>query len=89
MTDESPKSQTNKEAARRRVLKRLVAGGGFVATGKMMPDDWQKPVIESVILPVHAQMSPEDTEEEPPPSNTNTTVSNSVFLLKKPDSPIA
>lgn len=71
MTNKNPESSNTKETARRRILKRLVAGGGIVATGRIMPDDWHKPVVESVILPAHAQT----TQEEPPPSN----VSNSAM----------
>lgn len=67
-----------RDTARRRILKRLVAGG-IIATGRMMPDDWHKPVVESVILPAHAQT----TQEEPPPlsnvSNVNVTMQMNFF----------
>lgn len=57
MTDESSKKQDSKATARRSVLKKMVVGGGVAATAKMMPDEWQKPVVESVILPAHAGVS--------------------------------
>lgn len=41
--------------ARRHLLKSLVAGGGVMATGKLLPDHWSAPVVESVVLPAHAQ----------------------------------
>lgn len=79
MSDKNPESQKSKETARRRVLKRLVAGGGVVATGKIMPDDWHRPVVESVILPAHAQ-----TSEQPPLfNNVNATVTFSTFSTRK------
>lgn len=42
-------------AARRRILKRLAAGSGVLATGGLFSQHWMKPVVESVILPAHAQ----------------------------------
>lgn len=41
--------------ARRKLLKSLVAGGGVMASGKILPDHWSAPVVESVVLPAHAQ----------------------------------
>ncbi len=43
--------------ARRRVLKTLAAGGGVVVAGKTLPQSWYKPVVETVVLPAHAQTS--------------------------------
>ena len=45
-------------AARRRILKTLLAGGGVIAGAKALPEKWAKPVVESVVLPAHAQGSP-------------------------------
>jgi hypothetical protein len=42
-------------AARRRILKRLAAGGSVLVTGHLFAQQWVKPVVESVILPAHAQ----------------------------------
>ena len=41
--------------ARRKLLKTLVAGGGVVATAKLMPEQWARPVVDSIMLPGHAQ----------------------------------
>jgi hypothetical protein len=38
----------------------MVIGGGVVATAKMMPSEWHKPIVESIILPGHAQASDEN-----------------------------
>ena len=46
----------NNKLSRRCVLGSLAAGGGIAAT--TLPQTWIKPVIDSVLLPVHAQTSP-------------------------------
>lgn len=43
--------------ARRKVIKSIAAGGAIVA-GKRLPEEWSKPVVDSVFLPAHAQKSP-------------------------------
>ncbi|HKI74283.1 MAG TPA: hypothetical protein VJ998_06560 [Pseudomonadales bacterium] len=42
---------------RRKLLKSLAAGSGAVIAGKTLPEHWNRPVIESVVLPAHAQTS--------------------------------
>ncbi len=42
-------------SARRKLLKSLVAGGGAAVTANSLPDKWAKPVVDSVLLPAHAQ----------------------------------
>lgn len=54
MTDKEQK----KYASRRKLLKSVVAGGGVLATGKLLPESWMKPVVQAVVLPAHAQTSP-------------------------------
>lgn len=46
-----------KEEARRRILKKMAVGGGIVTASQVMPERWIKPVIDSVILPAHADLS--------------------------------
>lgn len=53
MTD----STNTRNSARRRLLKSVVAGGGVLATGKLLPENWARPVVQSVVLPAHAQTS--------------------------------
>ena len=48
--------QANK--ARRKLLKSIAAGGGVIVAGKSLPDGWTRPVVDSVMLPAHAQTSP-------------------------------
>ncbi len=55
MTDRKEK---NNIGARRRLLKSVVAGGGVLATGRLLPENWARPVVQSVMLPAHAQTSP-------------------------------
>ena len=50
-------SDTNAPEGRRRLLKALAVGGGAVVVGNSLPASWTKPVIESVVLPAHAQAS--------------------------------
>lgn len=46
------KAQTS---ARRQLLKTLMAGGGAVTVGRLVPRQWKRPVVASVMLPAHAQ----------------------------------
>ncbi|MDH3378156.1 MAG: hypothetical protein OEQ39_14520 [Gammaproteobacteria bacterium] len=43
--------------SRRKLLKSALAGSGAVIAGKSLPENWTKPVVESVLLPAHAQTS--------------------------------
>lgn len=47
---------TNKtKPSRRRLLKTIAAAGGAITAAKALPENWTKPVVDSVLLPVHAQ----------------------------------
>ncbi len=48
------------QTKRRDLLKALTIGGGAVATTQV-PSTWSKPVVESVILPAHAQTTESET----------------------------
>ncbi len=48
---------THSKKGRRRLLKTLGAGGGIVLAGKSLPTEWARPVVETVLLPSHAQTS--------------------------------
>jgi hypothetical protein len=55
---------------RRRLLKIATVGG---ATSLLLPNEWTKPVVKSVIVPAHAAASPhENTTARPttPPPTT-------------------
>ncbi len=42
---------------RRKVLKSIVVGSGAVVTGRSLPESWSKPIVDSVLLPAHAETS--------------------------------
>ena len=48
--------QTTVDQQKRRKLLSTIAAGGAAAT--LLPQKWSKPVVDSVMLPAHAQMSP-------------------------------
>jgi hypothetical protein len=41
--------------SRRKLLKSIAAGSGAIVAGKSLPESWSKPVVDSVMLPAHAQ----------------------------------
>ncbi len=41
--------------ARRKLLKSIAIGGGAAALGKTLPEQWSKPMVDSVLVPAHAQ----------------------------------
>ena len=45
------------DKSRRKLLKSIAAGSGAVIAGKSLPDSWSRPVVDSVMLPAHAQTS--------------------------------
>lgn len=44
--------------SRRKLLKSIAAGSGTIIAGKNLPEKWTEPVINTVLLPAHAQTSP-------------------------------
>jgi len=58
---------TNKNNNRRKVLKSIAAGSGAVVAGKSLPESWSKPLVKSLVLPVHAMTTtPEVTTTADP-----------------------
>ncbi len=47
---------------RRRTLRTILAGGILVSGSQAVPRTWTKPMVESIILPVHAQTTEADNE---------------------------
>ena len=47
-------SQDSENPTRRKLIKSAVAGGVVVTAAELMPTNWTKPVIQSVVLPAHA-----------------------------------
>lgn len=50
----SKKQDTND---RRKALKAILAGSGAVAAVKAGENTWSKPLVDSVVMPAHAQSS--------------------------------
>jgi hypothetical protein len=42
---------------RRRLLKSIMVGGGLATTSHTIPQRWSRPVVDTVVLPAHAQTS--------------------------------
>jgi hypothetical protein len=47
--------QKDSRNARRKLLSSIVAGGGALGATKLLPSEWTTPLVESVLLPAHAQ----------------------------------
>ena len=56
------------DKARRKLLKTIVSGGGAIVAGKSLPENWTKPVVDSVMLPAHAETSPAEPTPPTPPT---------------------
>ncbi|MBI3796006.1 MAG: nucleotidyltransferase family protein, partial [Deltaproteobacteria bacterium] len=56
---------------RRAALLKILAGGGAIAGAKLLPSAWTKPIINTIIVPAHAQMT--GATSPPPPTTTATT----------------
>ena len=54
ISEESIASQDTENPTRRKLIKSAVAGGAVVTAAELMPTNWTKPVIQSVVLPAHA-----------------------------------
>ena len=50
-------TNNNLQKARRELLKGIAAGSGALIAGKSLPETWSRPVVDSVMLPAHAQTS--------------------------------
>lgn len=50
------KTKLSEESKHRRKLLGVIAAGG--AAANLLPMKWSKPVVDSVLLPAHAEMSP-------------------------------
>ncbi len=51
---------SDKKNSRRKLLKSIAAGSGAIVAGKTLPEAWTKPVVDAVMLPVHAATTTED-----------------------------
>jgi hypothetical protein len=55
MTKENVKQNSAQSANRRKLLKGLGGVGGAIFAGGALPEKWAKPVVQSVMLPAHAE----------------------------------
>lgn len=60
MSKKTERTITRSKQLRREALKSIVVGGGAVAAIKTMPEQWAKPLVNSLIIPSHAQTSASD-----------------------------
>ena len=51
-------SDKKSSESRRKLLKSIAAGSGAIVAGKSLPESWSRPIVDSVMLPAHAQTSP-------------------------------
>ena len=58
---ETAKSDKKLTDSRRKLLKSIAAGSTAVIAGKTVPDAWTRPVVDSVMLPAHAETTDEHT----------------------------
>ena len=65
--DQQATGSIQKES-RRKALKTTLIGGAVISTG-VLPDKWKKPVLDSVILPSHAETTG-DTDSGGPDTTT-------------------
>ena len=42
---------------KRESLRKIVIGGGVIGASQVLPSNWTKAVVQSVVVPAHAQMS--------------------------------
>ena len=48
-----PENKSND--SRRKLLKSIAAGSGAIVAGKSLQEKWTRPVVDSVMVPAHAQ----------------------------------
>lgn len=54
---ETDEQAARQELSRREVLKALAAGSGALAAAAFLPGRWAKPLVQTGVLPAHAQSS--------------------------------
>ena len=89
---------TNKKSSesRRKLLKSITAGSGAIVAGKSLPESWSRPVVDSVMLPAHAQTSTTyiivsctaESQNGAPPGQAYQTGAEAIINLSATVSPI-
>lgn len=76
----TPSSANDSSTSKRKLLAGLAIGGALVA-GKSLPEQWTKPLINSVLLPAHAQATnPVNALAITPEENCGASVSFTVGI---------
>ncbi|GJL82536.1 MAG: hypothetical protein DHS20C01_21700 [marine bacterium B5-7] len=83
MTQEQQPSATN----RRKLIKALTIGGVAAGTAKL-PEQWAKPVVESIVLPAHAQTTQPEAPPGPDLGDGYFLAQGSGIALQQPDDSI-
>jgi hypothetical protein len=80
--------QNMSDKSRRKLLKSIAAGSGAIVAGKSLPETWSRPVVDSVMLPAHAQTSActitlevRDGRDTLVPSGTNIVITDSQYTF--------
>lgn len=67
MGDEKKQTEA-RELSRRKLLERVALGGAAISV-TLLPSQWVKPVVETIVVPAHAQVSgPSPSAPVPSPS---------------------
>jgi hypothetical protein len=73
MADEKKQTEA-RELSRRKLLERVALGGAAISV-TLLPSRWVKPVVETIVVPAHAQVSgPSPSAPLPSPSMSVTPV---------------
>jgi hypothetical protein len=86
----SAEERREREVARRRLLKVLVAAGGVFTASSVLPAKWLRPLVEMGTLPSHAQASdiPRPLCYTPTPSHTPPTPTCYTPTIMSPTLPL-
>ena len=57
--------QRDVRASRRRLIKAIAGSSSVIVGAKVIPKEWTKPLVDSVILPAHAQITPPPPDPSP------------------------
>ena len=93
----SDQSSENQSPGRRDALKKILVGAGVVTGAQLLPDEWTKPVVDSIIVPAHAQSSgggpvPSTSQvpvSPPPPDSTTSTPGTTSASTTRPGVPVS
>ena len=50
-------SEVSKDNSKRKTLRNILMATGALAGSQALPSKWSKPVLDSVVLPAHAQVT--------------------------------